>query len=144
MEYRIATLDDVGALARMNRSLVEDEGHRNRFKSDAWLEERMRGFLTGDYEAVLFEHDGKVAAYALYTRHRHDDKTIHLRQIFVERGQRRAGLRREAMRILTEEVWPKEKRITVGVLVDNHAAVAFYKAVGFHEYSLELEIPASD
>ena len=144
MEYRIATLEDVGVLARMNRGLVEDEGHRNRFKSDAWLEDRMRNFLAGDYEAVLFEQDGKVVAYALYTKHRHDDETIHLRQIFVERGHRRTGVGREAMRILKEEVWPKEKRLTVGVLVDNHAAIAFYKAVGFHEYSLELEIQASD
>lgn len=32
MRYRFATLDDVPILARMNRQLVEDEGHRNRFK----------------------------------------------------------------------------------------------------------------
>ena len=143
MEYRFATLDDVPALARMNRQLVEDERHRNRLKSDAWLEERMRGFLTGGYQAVLFELAGDVVAYALYAAHTDRSNTIHLRQIFVDRARRRQGIGREAMRILTEEIWPADKRLTVAVLVGNRVARAFYKAVGFKEYSLELEIPAS-
>ena len=58
MRYRLATLDDVGLLAKMNRQLVEDEKHRNRFKSDAWFEDRMRGFLAGGYKAVLFDIAG--------------------------------------------------------------------------------------
>ena len=143
MRYRFATLDDVPILARMNRQLVEDEKHRNRFKSDAWLEERMRGFLSGGYDAVLFERDGEVVAYALYTRHRDHDDTIYLRQIFVDRARRRQGIGREAMKILTEQIWPKDKRITVGVLVGNQVGQAFYEAVGFKPYSMELEIPAS-
>ena len=67
--YHFATLDDVPALARMNRLLVEDEQHRNRFKPDAWFEERMRGFLSGAYQAVLFDLAGEVVGYALYTGH---------------------------------------------------------------------------
>lgn len=144
MEYRFATLDDIPTLSRMNRQLVEDEQHRNRFKSDAWFEERMRGFLTGGYRAVLFELDGEVVAYALYIDHPDHSDTIYLRQIFVARDRRRQGVGREAMRILKEEIWPQDKRLTVGVLVNNQAALAFYRAVGFREYSLELEIPASE
>ncbi len=48
------------------------------------------------------------------------------------------------MRILKEEIWPKDKRITVGVLVGNEVARAFYEAVGFKPYSIELEIPAQE
>jgi hypothetical protein len=55
MNYRFATLEDVPLLATMNRQLVDDEGHRNRFKPDAWFEDRMRTFLAGKYTAVLFE-----------------------------------------------------------------------------------------
>ena len=143
MRYRLATLDDVQTLTRMNRQLVEDEGHRNRFRCDAWFEERMRGFLTGGYDAVFFELEGEAVAYALYTDHPEHDDTIYLRQIFVDRAHRRKGIGREAMRVLKEEVWPKGKRLTVEVLVDNQVARAFYKAAGFREYSLELEIPAS-
>jgi len=144
MEYRFAAVNDVPILSRMNRQLAEDEQHRNRFKSDAWFEERMCGFLMGGYKAVIFEIEGKVVAYALYTDHPDHSDTIYLRQIFVERPHRRQGIGREAMRILNEKIWTRGKRLTVEVLVGNEVALAFYKAVGFREYSLELEIPSSE
>lgn len=144
MNYRRATLSDLPILVRMNRQLVEDEQHRHRFKSDAWFIERMRGFLEGGYTGVLFELDGAVVAYALYTDHPDHSDTIYLRQIFVDRCHRRKGVGKEAMRILMEEIWPKEKRLTLEVLVENRAALAFYKALGFKEYSIELEMPASE
>ena len=144
MRYRFAELGDVPILSRMNRQLVEDEQHRNRFKPDEWFEERMRGFLTGGYKAVLFEVDGETVAYALYTNHPDHADTIYLRHIFVGRGHRRQGIGREAMRVLQEEIWPQNKRLTVEVLTSNTSARAFYKAIGFREYSLELEIPASE
>ena len=62
IRYRFATLDDVLILAHMNRQLVEDEGHRNRFKPVSWFVDRMRGFLTGNYHAVLFEVAGETFA----------------------------------------------------------------------------------
>lgn len=141
MKHRFAMLKDVPALARMNRQLVEDEGHRNRLQTDAWLEKRMRAFLTGEYRAVLFELDGKTVAYVLYTDRTEGGDTVYLRQIFVDRAFRRKGVGREVMRILLEEIWPADKRITVGVLEDNKAAIALYKSVGFRPYSIELEFP---
>jgi GNAT superfamily N-acetyltransferase len=140
LEYRIASLDDIPLLARMNRQLVEDEKHRNRFKSDAWLEDRMKRFISGDYTGVLFNRDGNTLAYALYTTHKDHPDTIYLRQIFVAREHRRQGIGRAVIKILKDKIWPKDKRITVGVLVGNKVARDFYKAVGFKEYCLELEI----
>jgi len=144
LNYRIATLDDLEVLARMNRFLVEDEKHRNRFKPDSWLEDRMRRFLEGDYEAVLFERNAEVVAYALYGKHFDHDDTIHLRQIFVARSCRRQGIGRQVMKILTERIWPRNKRITVGVLAGNDVARPFYEAVGFKPYSMELEMLPSE
>jgi GNAT superfamily N-acetyltransferase len=144
LKHRIATLEDVRLLAQMNRRLVEDESHRNRFQSDSWLEMRMRGFLEGEYRAVLFEMEGEIVAYALFTVHRERSDTVHLRQIFVERAHRRRGVGREAVRILREEIWPAEKRITVGVLHGNRDAIAFYDAVGFKPYALEMEIAGKE
>jgi ribosomal protein S18 acetylase RimI-like enzyme len=141
MKHRFAMLKDVPLLARLNRQLVEDEGHRNRLQTDAWLEKRMRVFLTGDYRAVLFELDGKTVAYVLYTDRTEHADTIYLRQIFVDRTSRRKGVGREVMRTLLEEIWPADKRVTVGVLQDNKAAIALYKSVGFRPYSIELEFP---
>ncbi|MBN1584197.1 MAG: GNAT family N-acetyltransferase [Anaerolineae bacterium] len=142
--YRIATFEDVPLLAAMNRQLVHDEGHRNRFKPDAWFEERMRAFLAGNYTAVLFEIESQVVAYALYVDHPDHADTIYLRQIFVDRAWRRRGIGRQALRILENEIWPPDKRLTVEVLVGNQAAWSFYHAVGFHDYSIELEIPAAE
>ncbi|MCI0477814.1 MAG: GNAT family N-acetyltransferase [Anaerolineales bacterium] len=143
MKHRFATLDDVQLLTRMNRHLVEDEQHRNRFKPDAWFEDRMRGFLTGEYTAVLFELDGVVVGYALYRNHPDHSDTIYLRQIFVERAHRQKGIGKEMIRLLKEELLPHDKRLTVDVLVSNQAARDFYRATGFQEYALELEIPAA-
>jgi ribosomal protein S18 acetylase RimI-like enzyme len=144
MKYRHATLDDVPILAKMNRRLTEDEQHRNQFKSDEWFKERMESFLKGEYEAIIFEKDGKALAYALYRDHPEHDDTIYLRQIFVDRFFRRQGFGRKAMKILMKEVWPREKRLTVEVLSSNEAAFLFYKSVGYKECSLELEIKAEE
>jgi ribosomal protein S18 acetylase RimI-like enzyme len=141
MKYRFAMLKDVPLLARLNRQLVEDEGHRNRLRSDAWLEKRMRGFLTSEYRAVLFDMEGRTVAYVLYTDRSEYTDTIYLRQILVDASMRRKGVGREVIRILLKEIWPKDKRITVGVLQNNQAAIAFYQAIGFHPYAVELELP---
>lgn len=142
MKYRIATVEDIPLLARMNRQLTEDENHRNRSQSVSWFEERMRSFLAGAYRAVFFEREGRIIAYALYTDQTENDAEIYLRQIFVERSCRRQGVGREALRILLEEIWPRDKRITVGVLTGNQTAIDFYRAIGFQPYSMEMELPA--
>ena len=144
MNFRHARLDDLPVLVRMNRKLTEDEQHRNRFKSEEWFKERMKSFLKGEYEAVLFEIDGKAVGYALYGNHPEHDDTINLRHIFVDRSFRRQGLGRKVMEILMKEVWPEGKRLAVGVLSDNEAAFSFYKSIGFKEYSIELEIKAEN
>jgi ribosomal protein S18 acetylase RimI-like enzyme len=43
-----------------------------------------------------------------------------------------------------DEIWQRDKRLTLDVLCTNKAAISFYKSVGFTEYSLELEIKAED
>ena len=56
------------------------------------------------------------------------------------RHKRRSGIGREAAQILRSQVWPKNKRLTVEVLVANKAAVSFWRVVGFSDYALTLEI----
>ncbi len=136
MRYRKASLDDARLLAELNHQLIRDEGHRNPMTVPE-LEERMRGWLTREYEAVIFEDETGVAAYALY---RHDDREIYLRQFFVPRERRRRGMGQAAIGILRDEVWPRDKRLLVEVLWHNTTAMHFWKAVGFQEYSLALEI----
>jgi ribosomal protein S18 acetylase RimI-like enzyme len=49
-------------------------------------------------------------------------------------------LGKKAMYLLRTEIRPKTKRLTVEVLVANTAAVAFWRAVGYRDHSLALEI----
>lgn len=97
----------------------------------------MESWLASEYAAVLFESDGEVVAYALY---REQPEEIYLRQLFAVRNRRRKGVGREAVKILRSKIWPVNKRLTVEVLVQNTAAVAFWRAVGYKDYCLKLEI----
>ena len=140
MTYRRATPDDSPLLAELNHQLIQDQVHRNTMTVPE-LEQRMRGWLEGEYVATLFEEGGEVVAYALY---REQPDEIYLRQLFVVRKRRRQGLGKQAMRLLRSEIWLKTKRLVVEVLVANTAAVAFWRAVGYRDYSLKLEILPKD
>ena len=136
MTFRPATLDDCPLLTELNHQLIRDEGHRNAMTVTE-LEQRMRGWLASEYRAVLYEDGGEVVAYVLF---REQPEEIYLRQLFVVRHRRRQGLGRRAVEILRSQVWPKTKRLTLDVLVANTSGVAFWRAVGYRDYALTLEI----
>lgn len=133
----MATGDDCALLGELNHQLLQDENHRNQKMSGSALEQRMRGWLATEYAAVIFENDAKTVAYALY---RERTEEIYLRQLFVARDQRRQGIGREAVEILRTKIWPSNIRLTVDVLIENTAAIAFWHAVGYRDYYLALEI----
>jgi predicted acetyltransferase len=104
----------------------------------AQLEERMCGWLTsGEYWAVLFEENHEVMAHALF---RETDAEVYLRQFFVVPHRRGAGMGRRAIGELFSELWSQDKRWTVSVLVKNVAGVAFWRAMGYTDDELTLEI----
>jgi predicted acetyltransferase len=124
-------------LAELNHQLIRDEGHRNPMNV-AQLEARMRGWLTsGEYRAILFEEGDEVVAYALF---REAEAEVYLRQFFVVRHRRREGIGRHAMALLMSRIWPQHKRLMVSVLVKNTAGLAFWRAMGYADYDLTLEI----
>jgi predicted acetyltransferase len=129
-------LDDCALLAELNHQLIRDEGHRNRMTIPE-LEQRLRDWLASDYAAVLFTHNRRLVAYALY---RELPEEIYLRHLFVVRDRRRRGFGRRAVEMLRQKVWPKPRRLTVEVLLENQDALAFWRAVGYVEYSVKLEI----
>jgi len=135
MNYRRAATADAPVLADMNRLLIRDSGHRNPMTL-AELEARMTGWLGGEYEAVLFEDAGGAVGYALFRR---NPEHIYLRQFFVRAADRRRGIGRAAFEWLRENAWV-HRRVRVEVLVGNAAGVAFWRAVGFRDYCLTLEL----
>jgi len=136
MNFRRATLDDCAQLAELNYQLIRDEGHRNKM-TVAELGQRMEAWLASEYNGVIFENGGEIVAYALF---REEPKQIYLRQLFVARNRRREGIGRKVVEILRTKIWPANKRLTVDVLVHNTAAIAFWRAVGYQDYCLTLEI----
>jgi GNAT superfamily N-acetyltransferase len=134
LAWRYARQTDIRLLAELNRQLIEDEGHRNTM-SVAELADRMRGFLGGEYRAVLFDRDGRLVAYALWAE-RGDG--LYLRQFFVVREARRGGIGRNAMSIL--RIWPSDVRLYLEVLTGNARGLAFWRSLGFADYALTLEM----
>lgn len=136
MTFRTATLADCPRLAELNHQLIRDEAHRNRMTVPE-LEQRMRGWLSEEYRAILYEDGGEVVAYALF---REQAEEIYLRQLFVVRHRRSQGIGRQAVEILRSQIWPKTKRLTVEVLVANKRAISFWRSIGYADYALSLEI----
>jgi len=136
MKHRLATRNDAQLLGELNHQLIQDEGHRNGMTIPQ-LVDRMRAWLDTDYQASIFTDGTSVVAYALYWE---EKDYLYLRQFFVRRDRRGSGVGRECVRILFSEVWPKDKRITVDVLCWNPAGIAFWRAMGFTDYCLNLEI----
>lgn len=132
---RQATIDDASLLAEMNAHLIQDEGHRNRMTLPE-LTARMHAWLLGEYAAVIFCREEQPVGYALY---RDDDDSLYLRQFFIGRAHRRAGIGRAAIRILREEIWPPRQRIRVDVLTTNTRGITFWRAIGFEDAVLTLE-----
>jgi predicted acetyltransferase len=105
------------------------------------LEHRMRGWISGEYRAIVYEDAGEIVANALF---REQAEEIYLRQLFVVRHRRSRGIGRRAVEILRSQVWPKTKRLTVEVLVANRRALSFWRSVGYADYALSLEILPAD
>jgi GNAT superfamily N-acetyltransferase len=135
LSWRFATATDIELLAEWNHQLIRDEGHRNAMTVPQ-LAERMKGWLAGEYKAVLFA-DSEPVSYALFKR---EEALVYLRQLFVRRDRRRMGVGRSSFDILRRNIWPPSYRLTVEVLCANQAAIAFWRSLGYRDYSLTLEI----
>ncbi len=136
LQCRFATQEDVPLLAEMNQQLIRDEGHRNKMTLPQ-LQERMSGWLQGEYKAVIFNEGLDAVGYALY---RKDPEWIYLRQLFVKAEMRRKGIGREAISWLKKNAWKETKIIRVEVLVGNPEGMSFWKAVGFEDYCITMEM----
>jgi GNAT superfamily N-acetyltransferase len=108
MQYRFATPEDAALLAPLNQQLIRDEGHRNAMNL-AQLAERMRGWLRGDYQAVLFEEGASPIGYALFRR---ESEYVYLRQLFVLPERRRQGVGRDALSGNPALPWRRRDRMT--------------------------------
>ncbi len=136
LKFRFATESDVPWLAKMNQELIRDEGHRNKMTLTE-LEQRMSDFLCNEYNAVIAGLGRTDIGYALY---RQDPEWLYLRQIFVIKSMRHKGFGRKFIEWLKNNQWKECKIIRTDVLVGNVTGIDFWKAVGFKEYCITLEM----
>lgn len=99
---------------------------------------RMAQWLASEYQAAVVEGHDQILAYALY---RSEPEFIYLRQLFVRPDQRRKGIGRALLRWLWQHSWKDVPRVRVEVLTGNVAGQAFWRALGFSDYCLTLELP---
>lgn len=137
MELRSAGEGDLPLLAAWNRDLIEDEQADNPMTAGQ-LELRLRGWLRGDYEAVVFEEHGAPVAYALF---RPDESGVYLRQFFVARAHRRRGVGREAFALFRARCVPPGAALALDVLIHNERARSFWRAVGMREHAIGFRLP---
>jgi GNAT superfamily N-acetyltransferase len=134
VDFRFAGEADLPLLAAWNEQLIEDERAVTRLDR-AGLEARMRVWIAAEYRAVLFEEAGQPVGYALF---RPDEAGVYLRQFFVARERRRRGLGRRAVGLLLEYAFPRGCRVSLQVLNQNAAGLAFWRALGFADSAQTL------
>ena len=86
---------------------------------------------------MIFGSGAETIGYALY---RKDPEWIYLRQLFVKAEMRRKGIGREVISWLKKNVWKEAQIIRVDVLVGNPEGISFWKAVGFRDYCITMEM----
>lgn len=114
-----ATYDDIYGARRVTE--ITDEFH-SLAKLKANLSQPRAEFLVAD--------DGKALGGVAYATASDDGKTVTLQRLYVRPAFQRAGIGK-ALLAEIEEAFPEAEKLRLEVVVDNHAAVAFYKANGF-------------
>ena len=123
---------DSPRLAAMSRRLVESG------LDPCWTAERIERHCRHPDSVVLTARAaGSICGFAIM---QYGDDAAHLNLLAVEPFHQRQGIGRRAMGLLRGEVWPHGKRLVVEALCANAPAIAFWRAMGYRDYSLCLEI----
>jgi ribosomal protein S18 acetylase RimI-like enzyme len=141
MQYRRATEADAPLIAEINRQLIDAEWGGGGMSLER-LEARARDWITeGEYHAILFLADGgDTAAYALFTA---DEESAYIRHFYVMPAHRGDGVGSRCIETLFRDIIAPTARVTLDVLASNGSGCAFWRSVGFRDYSIRMErLPA--
>lgn len=138
---------DLPLLARMNRQLADDEGHRNAMTLEE-LEARFGQFVEQAWRIDLFLMDAEVIGYALH-RYEPDPveptgRRVHLRQFYIVRDRRLTGAPRLAFRHLVKQRFSARERIYLDVIENNPGGKLFWSRNGFTPYGTIMEYLIDD
>lgn len=115
----------------------------DRAGSDAWLSD----VLESGARLVLARLVGRVEALGRWERYetRAHQRHGRLRQVMTHPDARRRGLARSVVQALVDDARAAGmETLTLDVRSDNHAAIALYTSLGFHEYGWPPRFIAGD
>jgi GNAT superfamily N-acetyltransferase len=143
LALRQATPADFDLLARMNRELIEDEGHRNPMTVPQ-LKERFQRFVSKDgWHVDVILIDGTIGGFAT---HRYEPdvtepsgQRVYLRQFYIARDRRGGGVGRAALDLLIDARFKDGDRIFLNVLEANPGGKQFWTRTGFAPYDTTME-----
>ena len=135
-----AEISEAELLADLNLQLMADEAHSYPLER-AVLIARMRRWIEGEYQVLLFRRGERVAGYAVW---RPEDRGSYLRHFFICRDQRRQGVGRAAMQMLVRDVFPTDQPLQLEVSTWNTSALDFWHALGFKDIAIALELKVGE
>lgn len=125
--------EDAELLGSMNAQLAEDEGAAPIGPESAYIERMRNWLLNRRYEAAIAREGSDIVGYVLW-RDDLDYGDVFVRQFFVARTSRGAGLGRELFERAVQQFWPG-KALRLDVYDSNPRGAAFWRKVGFTPYS---------
>lgn len=136
MDIKKCTEADITYLARLNKQLIEDEKSDNPMNIFE-LEERMKNFISTDYDAYYFYVNDNIIGYALVN---HSVEPLYLRQFLIDRKYRKQHYGTEAFKSLLE--FFGVSKIDIEVLAWNKTGKLFWESCGFKDIShyMRLEV----
>jgi len=132
-----AKVTELDLLVQLNRQLDEDEPHPNPLPLPALAQRMARWLDSGEYQVLLFRSGDELIGYAAW---RTEEVGTYLRHFFICRDRRRQGWGRAAIQQLCRDVFPKDRPINIDTVVGNKSGIAFWRAVGFRDFSLGMEL----
>ncbi len=139
MHSRNVEPDDHELVATWNRELQLDEGAALMEIYD--ISTRLRGWLSAEYEALIFEVGSSPIGYALFRPTDPDSEGsggIYLRQFFIARDHRRVGNGSQAFRLFVKKA-VCGRRLLLDALATNPSGQKFWKSLGLDVYSYRFE-----
>lgn len=143
LSLRPAGPDDLETLARLNRQLLEDEGHPTQLTDDELVARHREWQRTGEWTQDIIDVDGHAAGYILHAPNPYplnaDIPERFIRQFCVDRRFRRHGLGRDGFELFLAHRLPPGGRVTLDVLESNPGGQAFWQAVGCRPFFHRME-----
>jgi GNAT superfamily N-acetyltransferase len=140
---RKAAEADVGILAQMNKALILAEGSRNPMTIQQ-LEERMHGWLLGEWTIEVFQLNEAVIGYAVYQvgidEYFPEESFVHLRQFYIGNEHRSKGYGSRVLKQLIKGTFPQGAKVMIDVLQSNPRGQSFWAKFGFEPYYTHMRL----